>query len=126
MHLGRVSKLEGRMYHERQGRRVARARARGSCVMISMLAHGARVLHEERVAVGHVIQREQTDAHFAIHSNVRAARSARDGACGLSFEALSYMLLSTAWSSSHGSGPTVSMRRAHSLVKASAASVERK
>ena len=36
------------------------------------------------------------------------------------------MLLSTAWSSSHGSGPTVSMRRAHSLVKASAASVERK
>ena len=90
MHLGRVSKLEGRMYHERQGRRVARARARGSCVMISMLAHGARVLHEERVAVGHVIQREQTDAHFAIHSNVRAARSARDGACGLSFEALSY------------------------------------
>ena len=57
-----------------------------------MLAHGARVLHKERVAVGHVIQREQTNAHFAIRSNVGAARSARDGACGLSFEALSHLM----------------------------------
>jgi hypothetical protein len=61
-------------------------------VLISLLAHGARVLHKERVAVGHVIQREQTNAHFAIRSNVGAARSARDGACGLSFEALSHLM----------------------------------